>query len=56
LGDRWAIRRVLRAVVEAGQVDVAKALVDSSVTCAAEGELAWQGPALFPVDEEVRRA
>lgn len=31
LGEKWAIRRVLQAVVEAGQFDVAKALVDSSM-------------------------
>ncbi|CAM9564261.1 unnamed protein product, partial [Sphacelaria rigidula] len=31
LGERWAIRRVLQAVVEAGQFDVAKALVESSM-------------------------
>ncbi|CAM9861553.1 unnamed protein product [Pylaiella littoralis] len=30
LGARWAIRRVLQAVVEAGQFDVARALVESS--------------------------
>eukprot|EP00752_Nemacystus_decipiens_P018330 g16445.t1 len=31
LGAKWAIRRVLQAVVEAGQFDVAQALVESSV-------------------------
>lgn len=30
LGAKWAIRRVLQAVVEAGQFDVARALVESS--------------------------
>ncbi|CAM9252402.1 unnamed protein product [Scytosiphon promiscuus] len=38
LGARWAIRRVLQAVVEAGQFDVAKALVESSAAApVAEG-------------------
>lgn len=31
LGEKWAIRRVLQAVVESGQFDVAKALVESSM-------------------------
>ncbi|CAM9902098.1 unnamed protein product, partial [Ectocarpus sp. 4 AP-2014] len=31
LGTKWAIRRVLQAVVEGGQFDVARALVESSV-------------------------
>lgn len=31
LGDRWAIKRVLQAVVETGQLDVARALVESSM-------------------------
>lgn len=51
LGAKWAIRRVLQAVVEAGQFDVARALVESS-SAAVPGGAAAEG--FEEEDEEVR--
>lgn len=43
LGTRWAIRRVLQAVVEAGQLDVARALVETSTTDRGAGVSGTEG-------------